>query len=63
MTNACIAYDRYTTITRPFDGKITRTKAAMMILFVWVYTLPWALLPMFEVWGRYMPGKVITVLE
>lgn len=57
MTNACIAYDRFTTITRPFDGKITRTKAALMIVFVWLYTLPWALLPMFEIWGRYMPGK------
>lgn len=57
MTNACIAYDRYTTITRPFDGKITRTKALIMILFVWIYTLPWTFMPMFEVWGRFVPGN------
>ncbi|CAG9860516.1 unnamed protein product [Phyllotreta striolata] len=60
MTNACIAYDRYTTITKPFDGKITRTKAFLMLLFVWLYTLPWAFLPMFEIWGRYMPEGYLT---
>lgn len=58
MTNACIAYDRYTTITRPFDGKVTRTKALIMILFVWIYTLPWTFMPMFEVWGRFVPGII-----
>ncbi|CAG9827747.1 unnamed protein product [Diabrotica balteata] len=60
MTNACIAYDRYTTITRPFDGKLSKTKAVLMVLFIWVYTLPWALLPMFETWGRYMPEGYLT---
>lgn len=58
MTNACIAYDRFTTITRPFDGKITRTKAFIMIMFVWIYTLPWTFMPMLEVWGRFIPGKI-----
>ena len=56
MTNACIAYDRYTTITNPFDGKITRTKALVMIVAVWVYTTPWAVLPLLEIWGRFVPG-------
>lgn len=57
MTNACIAYDRYTTITRPFDGKVTKTKALVMIIFVWGYTIPWAVLPLLEVWGRFAPGN------
>lgn len=57
MTNACIAYDRYTTITRPFDGKMTRTKSLLMIIFVWLYTFPWAVLPFLEVWGRFAPGS------
>ncbi|XP_056641729.1 opsin, ultraviolet-sensitive-like [Diorhabda carinulata] len=61
MTNACIAYDRYTTITRPFDGKISKTKAVFMVIFVWIYTLPWALLPMFEIWGRFIPEGYLTV--
>nr|QWV42690.1 ultraviolet sensitive opsin [Scraptia sp. CRS 2021] len=60
MTNACIAYDRYTTITRPFDGKITRTKALVMIIAVWVYTVPWAVLPLLEVWGRFAPEGYLT---
>ncbi|XP_074036764.1 opsin, ultraviolet-sensitive [Leptinotarsa decemlineata] len=59
-TNACIAYDRYTTITRPFDGKITRTKAMVMIAFVWIYTTPWMVLPAFEIWGRYVPEGFLT---
>ena len=32
MTNACIAYDRYNTIARPFDGKLTHTKALIMVI-------------------------------
>nr|QHF16567.1 UV opsin [Tribolium confusum] len=60
MTNACIAYDRYTTITRPFDGKVTKTKALVMIIFVWSYTIPWAVLPLLEVWGRFAPEGFLT---
>ncbi|EEZ99536.2 opsin, ultraviolet-sensitive isoform X1 [Tribolium castaneum] len=60
MTNACIAYDRYTTITRPFDGKITRTKALVMIIFVWGYTIPWAVMPLLEIWGRFAPEGFLT---
>nr|QWV42664.1 ultraviolet sensitive opsin 1 [Lilioceris merdigera] len=60
MTNACIAYDRYTTITRPFDGKLTRTKALIMILFVWCYAMPWAIMPLLEIWGRFGPEGYLT---
>nr|QWV42628.1 ultraviolet sensitive opsin 1 [Mordella albosuturalis] len=60
MTNACIAYDRYTTITRPFDGKVTRTKALIMILFVWLYTIPWCIMPLLEVWGKFAPEGFLT---
>nr|QWV42716.1 ultraviolet sensitive opsin [Biphyllus sp. CRS 2021] len=60
MTNACISYDRFTTITRPFDGKLSRTKAIVMIIFVWMYTVPWAVLPLTEVWGRFVPEGYLT---
>nr|QWV42636.1 ultraviolet sensitive opsin [Lytta caraganae] len=60
MTNACIAYDRYTTITRPFDGKVTKIKALILIIAVWVYTIPWAVLPSMEIWGRYVPEGFLT---
>lgn len=56
MTNAAIAYDRYNAITKPFDGKLTRTKAFVMILFIWFYTVPWTVMPILEVWGRFAPG-------
>nr|QWV42629.1 ultraviolet sensitive opsin [Anaspis rufa] len=60
MTNAFIAYDRYTTITRPFDGKLTRTKALFIIIGIWVYTIPWAVLPLLEVWGKFAPEGFLT---
>nr|QWV42721.1 ultraviolet sensitive opsin [Mimemodes sp. CRS 2021] len=60
MTNACIAYDRYTTITKPFDGKLTKIKAFVMILFVWFYTIPWAVLPLLEIWGKFAPEGYLT---
>nr|APY20584.1 ultraviolet sensitive opsin 1 [Coccinella septempunctata] len=60
MTNAFIAYDRYTTITKPFDGKLTRTKAFVFILLIWLYTIPWAVMPLTEVWGRFGPEGFLT---
>nr|QWV42666.1 ultraviolet sensitive opsin [Macratria sp. CRS 2021] len=60
MTNACIAYDRFTTITRPFDGKLTRTKALVLIIVVWGYAVPWAVLPLLEIWGRFVPEGYLT---
>ncbi|XP_019755582.2 opsin, ultraviolet-sensitive [Dendroctonus ponderosae] len=60
MTNAAIAYDRYSTITKPFDGKITRTKAMLIVLLIWFYTVPWVVMPILEIWGRYVPEGFLT---
>nr|BAU71684.1 UV-sensitive opsin [Aquatica lateralis] len=60
MTNAFIAYDRYATISNPLEGKLTRTKALIMIFIIWGYTFPWAVLPMFEVWCRFVPEGFLT---
>nr|APY20653.1 ultraviolet sensitive opsin [Pogonus chalceus] len=60
MTNACIAYDRYTTIAKPFDGKLTRTKALFMTGCIWAYTIPWGILPLLEIWGRFVPEGFLT---
>ncbi|KAF5306954.1 hypothetical protein FQA39_LY00184 [Lamprigera yunnana] len=60
MTNAFIAYDRHATISNPLEGRLTRTKALVIIFFIWAYTFPWAVLPMFEVWGRFVPEGFLT---
>lgn len=60
MTNACIAYDRYATISNPLEGRLTRTKSLVMILCIWMYTVPWAVLPLFEIWGRFVPEGFLT---
>lgn len=59
-TNACIAYDRYNTIARPFEGKLTHTKAIFITCLVWAYTIPWAVLPLLEIWGRFVPEGYLT---
>nr|ABF66137.1 opsin [Tharsalea nivalis] len=60
MTNACIAYDRHSTITRPLDGRLSRGKVILMIACIWIYATPWSLLPLFKVWGRYVPEGYLT---
>nr|ART29973.1 opsin [Heliconius erato cyrbia] len=60
MTNLCIAYDRHSTITRPLDGRLSRGKALLLIALVWIYTTPWSLLPLFRIWGRFVPEGYLT---
>nr|ART29895.1 opsin [Heliconius atthis] len=60
MTNLCIAYDRHSTITRPLEGRLSRGKALLLIACVWIYTTPWSLLPLFRIWGRFVPEGYLT---
>ncbi|XP_072947453.1 opsin-2 [Epargyreus clarus] len=60
MTNACIAYDRHSTITRPLDGRLSKGKAILMVSLIWVYATPWAFLPLFKIWGRFVPEGYLT---
>lgn len=54
-TNAVIAYDRYKTIASPLDGKLSRGQAFFFIIFIWVWALPFTILPAIKVWGRFIP--------
>lgn len=60
MTNAAIAYDRYSTIAHPLDGKLSRGQVMLFVAVIWIYTLPWALMPLMEVWGRFVPEGFLT---
>lgn len=60
MTNAAIAYDRYSTIARPLDGKLSRGQVLLFIMLIWTYTIPWALMPLMQVWGRFVPEGFLT---
>ncbi|XP_067002745.1 opsin, ultraviolet-sensitive [Anabrus simplex] len=60
MTNAFIAYDRYRVIARPFDSKLSVGNAVMLVGVIWAYALPWAVMPLLEVWGRYAPEGYLT---
>nr|WIU64933.1 UVS opsin [Gonodactylaceus falcatus] len=60
MTNAAIAYDRYKTIAKPFEGKMTHGKALIIVLGTWLYASPWCILPLLDIWGRYVPEGFLT---
>lgn len=59
-TNAAIAFDRYRAIANPMDGKLSKKTVLCIILFIWLYATPWALMPFFEVWGRFVPEGYLT---
>nr|BAQ54846.1 opsin, ultraviolet sensitive type [Asiagomphus melaenops] len=60
VTNAAIAFDRYRAIARPFDGKLSSGKVIVILLLIWGYTLPWALFPLLDIWGRFVPEGYLT---
>jgi len=39
------------------DGKLSKKMAFLLILLAWGYAVPWTLMPLFEYWGRFVPGK------
>ncbi|KAG8312864.1 Melanopsin [Homalodisca vitripennis] len=59
-TNAVIAYDRYSTIARPLEGRMSKGKAFLFILMIWAYVTPWVFLPASQTWGRYVPEGYLT---
>lgn len=60
ISNAVIAFDRYRTISNPLDGRLNRVQAGLLIVLTWLWTMPFTLLPMFKVWGRYVPEGYLT---
>lgn len=59
MTNAWIGYDRYHVIAKPMGGQLTFTKAILINGLIWMYCTPWVLLPLFRIWGRFVPGTYV----
>ncbi|CAG2217449.1 OPN4 [Mytilus edulis] len=56
ITLAAISIDRYYNIAEPLKAAqfMTRRKAFMMIVLVWIWSLVWAVPPIFG-WGAYVP--------
>lgn len=60
ISNAVIAFDRYRTISNPLDGRLNRVQAGLLIVMTWLWTMPFTLLPVFKIWGRYVPEGYLT---
>ncbi|XP_065339545.1 opsin-2-like [Cloeon dipterum] len=59
-TNLCIAFDRCRNIKSPLDGQLSKVKAIIMVLMTWAYATPWTLMPLLQVWGRFVPEGYLT---
>ncbi|XP_011878302.1 PREDICTED: opsin, blue-sensitive [Vollenhovia emeryi] len=60
ITNAAIAFDRYRTISCPIDGRLNGKQAMMLALLTWFWALPFAILPMTGLWGRFVAEGFLT---
>jgi r-opsin len=55
-----ITLDRYNVIVRGMAAKpLTKTRAVMAILFIWLYSVGWTITPMYG-WSRYVPEGAMT---
>ncbi|KAM4730070.1 melanopsin-A-like [Anableps anableps] len=61
ITLMVIAIDRYFVITRPLTsiGVLSRKRALLILMAVWVYSLGWSLPPFFG-WSAYVPEGLLT---
>ncbi|XP_063290784.1 melanopsin isoform X2 [Pelobates fuscus] len=61
ITLMVIALDRYFVITRPLAsiGVMSKKKAVLILLSVWLYSLAWSLPPFFG-WSAYIPEGLMT---
>ncbi|XP_012257660.1 opsin, blue-sensitive [Athalia rosae] len=60
INNAAIAFDRYRTISCPIDGRLNGKQAAVIVALTWFWSLPFSLLPIGNIWGRYVPEGFLT---
>ncbi|XP_040291757.1 melanopsin [Bufo bufo] len=61
ITLMVIAVDRYFVITRPLAsiGMMSKKRAVLILLGVWLYSLAWSLPPFFG-WSAYVPEGLLT---
>ncbi|XP_043452704.1 melanopsin isoform X1 [Prionailurus viverrinus] len=61
ITLMAIALDRYLVITHPLAtiGVVSKRRAALVLLGVWLYALAWSLPPFFG-WSAYVPEGLLT---
>nr|XP_051679109.1 melanopsin isoform X1 [Oryctolagus cuniculus] len=61
ITLTAIALDRYLVITRPLAavGMVSKKRAGLVLLGVWLYALAWSLPPLFG-WSAYVPEGLLT---
>ncbi|XP_013117651.2 opsin Rh5 [Stomoxys calcitrans] len=60
VTNAFIAYDRYRTISNPIDGRLNFPQIIIIVILTWLWTTPFSVLPLFHIWGHYIPEGFLT---
>nr|BAQ54757.1 opsin, short-wavelength sensitive type [Somatochlora uchidai] len=60
ITNSAIAFDRYRTIAKPLDGRLSMKAATYIVAGTWLWATPFSILPFFEIWSRFTPEGYLT---
>lgn len=60
VSNAMIAFDRYKTISSPIDGRLNSFQVSVLIVVTWFWAIPFNLMPLLGVWGRFIPEGYLT---
>nr|BAQ54710.1 opsin, short-wavelength sensitive type [Sympetrum frequens] len=60
ITNSAIAFDRYRTIAKPLDGRLSMKAAKGIVIGTWLWATPFSILPFFELWSRFAPEGYLT---
>lgn len=42
------------------NGKMSKPQAIILCMFTWFWALPFTVMPMIRVWGRYIPEGYLT---
>ncbi|CAK9801446.1 Opsin, ultraviolet-sensitive [Anthophora quadrimaculata] len=60
LGNGLVIWIFCATIARPLDGKLSRGQVILFIVLIWTYAIPWALMPVMGVFGRFVPEGFLT---
>ncbi|XP_039304627.1 opsin, ultraviolet-sensitive isoform X3 [Solenopsis invicta] len=60
LGNGLVIWIFCATIARPLEGKLSRGQVMLFIVLIWTYTIPWTLMPLMHVWGRFVPEGFLT---
>ena len=57
ITNSSHFVSQFRTISCPIDGRLNSKQAFVIVLFTWFWSIPFVVLPVLQIWGKFTTGK------